>query len=104
KSVEVTFTGNDGTEQTVTASKKDDGTWELDAPVEGVALDPASGKVTLDEGAVKDGSAVTAKANDGTQDSAPVTVTAKDVTAPDAPTATAEENGDVSVTPPADDV
>ncbi|MGV6988222.1 Ig-like domain-containing protein [Testudinibacter sp. P80/BLE/0925] len=103
KSVEVKFTAEDGTEKTVTVNKKDDGTWELAAPVEGVTLDTNTGKVTFAESAVKDGSTVTAKANDGTQDSANATVVAKDVTAPSAPTATAEENGDVSITPPADD-
>ncbi|MGR3807904.1 Ig-like domain-containing protein [Pasteurella testudinis] len=103
KSVEVTFTKPDGTEATVTVNKKEDGSWELATPVAGVTLEADSGKVTIAEEAVKDGSTVTAKANDGTQDSAEATAVAKDVTAPSAPAATAETDGSVTVTPPADE-
>ncbi|MDU5369663.1 InlB B-repeat-containing protein, partial [Finegoldia magna] len=66
KSVTIAYKDQAGNPQTLTATKGEDGTWTLpeNAP-EGVKVDPATGKVTIPADKVADGTDVTAKAKDG---------------------------------------
>ncbi|WP_019673537.1 hypothetical protein, partial [Psychrobacter lutiphocae] len=64
KSVTVVYTDEADVEQTVTATKDDQGNWSVPANApKGVTVD-ADGVITLDQNAVKDGSTVTATAMD----------------------------------------
>ncbi|MCQ8261848.1 hypothetical protein NF418_10465, partial [Streptococcus suis] len=46
KTVDITYTDENGTEQTVTVTKEDDGTWSVPAD-SGVTVDPTTGAVTI---------------------------------------------------------
>ncbi|WP_204788458.1 hypothetical protein, partial [Neisseria subflava] len=107
KSVEVSYTDEAGTPKTATLTKGEDGNWTSNNP--DVAVDPATGKVTIPADKVKDGSEVSAQAKDPSgNESTPVKANAgnnaatPDTTAPAQPTVTAKDNGSVEVTPPAD--
>ncbi|MFY8264678.1 Rib/alpha-like domain-containing protein, partial [Clostridium perfringens] len=69
----------------------------------GVSIDKVTGSITILEPNVKDSSTVIAKDYSETNDaSKEISILAKDVTAPSAPTVTANKNGTVTVTPPAE--
>ncbi|NRG97195.1 hypothetical protein HPA99_01220, partial [Streptococcus suis] len=102
KTVEITYTDEDGNPQTVTATKGEDGNWTVPTD-SGVTVNPTTGAVTIPADKVKDGSPVSAESKDEAGNtSSPSTDTAKndpDTTAPEAPTVTANEDGSVTVTP-----
>ena len=62
KTVEITYTDEDGNEHPATLTKGDDGKWKSDNP--DVVVDKDTGVATIDKNKVKDGSTVTAKAKD----------------------------------------
>ncbi|EGS31636.1 hypothetical protein HMPREF9130_1187 [Peptoniphilus sp. oral taxon 375 str. F0436] len=64
KTVEVTYTDNDGNKKTVTATKGDDGKWSVPDGSD-VTVDPDTGVITVPADKVKDGTEVSAKAKDG---------------------------------------
>ncbi len=66
KSMDITYTpeGEDTTPKTVTATKDDYGNWSLPSD-SGLNIEPSSGVVTIPADKVKDGTDVTAKAKDG---------------------------------------
>ncbi|WP_159990710.1 hypothetical protein [Pelistega ratti] len=65
--VEITYTDEKDQPQTITVTKGDDGQWKAEGDVpNGTVVDPATGKVTIPQDNVKDGSEVTAKATDTT--------------------------------------
>ena len=106
KTVEVTYTDNDGNDKKVTATKGDDGKWSVPDGSD-VTVDPKTGVITVPADKVKDGTEVTAKAKDkaGNESKQAGKATAKtpaDTQAPAAPTVEAKDNGDVTVTPPTD--
>ncbi|HFU4460586.1 TPA: hypothetical protein ACGO93_002074, partial [Streptococcus suis] len=87
KAVTVTYVDEKGTNQTVTATKGDGGTWFVPAGSK-VSVDASTGLVTIPADEVQDGSTVSATANNGHVDSAPVTGQAKtdpDTTPPATP-------------------
>ncbi|HEM2809268.1 TPA: hypothetical protein U0616_001036, partial [Streptococcus suis] len=102
KTVDITYTDENGTEQTVTVTKEDDGTWTVPAD-SGVTVDPTTGAVTIPADKVQDGSTVSATSTDEAGNtSTSATDTAKnnpDTTAPEAPSVVANDNGTVTVTP-----
>ncbi|NQM27733.1 LPXTG cell wall anchor domain-containing protein [Streptococcus suis] len=63
KTVDITYTDENGTEQTVTVTKADDGTWSVPAD-SGVTVDATTGAVTIPADQVKDSSPVTAVSKD----------------------------------------
>ncbi|HFI0475220.1 TPA: hypothetical protein ACGOZT_002167, partial [Streptococcus suis] len=63
KTVDITYTDETGTSQTVTATKAEDGTWSVPAD-SGVTVDPTTGVVTIPADQVKDGSTVSAASTD----------------------------------------
>ncbi|HFI0480083.1 TPA: hypothetical protein ACGOY0_000345, partial [Streptococcus suis] len=63
KTTDITYTDENGTEQTVTVTKKDDGTWSVPAD-SGVTVDPTTGAVTIPADKVQDGSTVSAVSKD----------------------------------------
>ncbi|HFR3977996.1 TPA: hypothetical protein ACHVI3_002195, partial [Streptococcus suis] len=63
KTVEITYTDENGVEKTVTATKAEDGTWSVPAD-SGVTVDPTTGVVTIPADQVKDSSDVTAVSKD----------------------------------------
>ncbi|MCQ8261820.1 Ig-like domain-containing protein, partial [Streptococcus suis] len=89
------------TEQTVTVTKEDDGTWSVPAD-SGVTVDPTTGAVTIPADKVQDGSTVSATSTDEAGNtSSPAKDTAKnnpDTTAPEAPVVNAPKEGDTTVT------
>ncbi|HEM6372918.1 TPA: KxYKxGKxW signal peptide domain-containing protein, partial [Streptococcus suis] len=102
KTTDITYTDENGTEQTVTVTKEDDGTWTVPTD-SGVTVNPTTGAVTIPADKVKDGSPVSAVSKDEAGNtSSPSTDKAKndpDTTAPESPTVTANEDGSVTVTP-----
>ncbi|HFR3775339.1 TPA: Ig-like domain-containing protein, partial [Streptococcus suis] len=102
KTVDITYTDENGTEQTVTVTKEDDGTWTVPAD-SGVTVDPTTGAVTIPADKVQDGSTVSATSTDEAGNTSnPATDTAKnnpDTTAPESPSVVANEDGTVTVTP-----
>ncbi|HFI0691911.1 TPA: hypothetical protein ACGO55_002269, partial [Streptococcus suis] len=63
KTVDITYTDETGTSQTVTVTKADDGTWSVPAN-SGVTVDATTGTVTIPADQVKDGSTVSATSTD----------------------------------------
>ncbi|HFI0068068.1 TPA: KxYKxGKxW signal peptide domain-containing protein, partial [Streptococcus suis] len=63
KTTDITYTDETGTSQTVTVTKKDDGTWSVPAD-SGVTVDPTTGAVTIPADKVQDGSTVSATSTD----------------------------------------
>ncbi|WP_138159302.1 S-layer homology domain-containing protein [Peptoniphilus catoniae] len=106
KTVTVKYKDNDGNDKEVTATKGDDNKWTVPDGSE-VTVDENTGKITIPEDKVKDGSEVTATAKDKTgNESDPASATAKtpvDTTAPAAPNIVANDDGSVNITPPADE-
>ena len=109
KSMDITYTP-EGSDKPVTvkATKDDYGNWTLPAN-SGLKIDPASGVVTIPADKVKDGTDVTAKAKDASDNESEAgTAKAKtpsgetDKTAPAAPTVKANDDGSLTVTPPKD--
>ncbi|NRG68179.1 hypothetical protein HPB00_01555, partial [Streptococcus suis] len=102
KTVDITYTDENGTEQTVTVTKADDGTWTVPTD-SGVTVDPTTGAVTIPADKVQDGSTVSATSTDEAGNTSnPATDTAKnnpDTTAPESPSVVANEDGSVTVTP-----
>ncbi|MDU8925728.1 hypothetical protein RYD26_12665, partial [Pasteurellaceae bacterium LIM206] len=67
--VVTTLTGEDDQPKTITATKQQDGTWKLEDPDStGATIDPNTGTITIPQDGVKDGSEVTAKGSDGTNE------------------------------------
>ena len=65
KSVTIAYKDKDGHDQTLTATKGDDGTWILPAGTDtSITIDPATGVVKLPKDKIKAGEKVTAKAKD----------------------------------------
>ncbi|MEY8873757.1 Ig-like domain-containing protein, partial [Haemophilus sp. SZY H52] len=62
KTVEITYTDEDGNEHPATLTKGDDGKWKSDNP--DVVVNEDTGVATIDKNKVQDGSDVTAKAKD----------------------------------------
>ena len=102
KSVDVTYTPEGATEpKTVTVTKDGNGKWKTDDS--NLTVDPDSGKITIPANKVADGTEVTAKAKDGSNNVSPeAKATTPDKTAPAAPTVTANNDGSVDITPPTD--
>ncbi|MCK3882740.1 YSIRK-type signal peptide-containing protein, partial [Streptococcus suis] len=102
KTTDITYTDENGTEQTVTVTKEDDGTWTVPTD-SGVTVDPTTGAVTIPADKVQDGSTVSATSTDEAGNtSTSATDTAKnnpDTTAPESPSVVANEDGTVTVTP-----
>ncbi|NQN54786.1 KxYKxGKxW signal peptide domain-containing protein, partial [Streptococcus suis] len=102
KTTDITYTDETGTSQTVTVTKKDDGTWSVPAD-SGVTVDATTGAVTIPADKVQDGSTVSAVSKDEAGNTSnPSTDKAKndpDTTAPAAPTVVANADGSVTVTP-----
>ncbi|HEM5253642.1 TPA: hypothetical protein U1337_002012, partial [Streptococcus suis] len=63
KTVDITYTDETGTSQTVKATKAEDGTWSVPAD-SGVTVDATTGAVTIPADKVKDSSPVTAVSKD----------------------------------------
>ncbi|HEM6392613.1 TPA: hypothetical protein U2D41_000001, partial [Streptococcus suis] len=63
KTVDITYTDENGTPQKVTVTKADDGTWSVPAD-SGVTVDATTGAVTIPADQVKDSSPVTAVSKD----------------------------------------
>ncbi|HFI0335360.1 TPA: KxYKxGKxW signal peptide domain-containing protein, partial [Streptococcus suis] len=63
KTTDITYTDETGTSQTVTVTKKDDGTWSVPAD-SGVTVDATTGAVTIPADKVQDGSTVSAVSKD----------------------------------------
>ncbi|HFI0240483.1 TPA: hypothetical protein ACGPBH_002234, partial [Streptococcus suis] len=63
KTTDITYTDETGTAQTVTVTKKDDGTWSVPAD-SGVTVDTTTGAVTIPADKVQDGSTVSAVSKD----------------------------------------
>ena len=108
KSMDITYTpeGEDTTPKTVTATKDDYGNWSLPSD-SGLNIEPSSGVVTIPADKVKDGTDVTAKAKDGSNNESEAGTDkakkpVKDTTAPGKPTVKANDDGSVTVTPPTD--
>ncbi|WP_166635124.1 hypothetical protein, partial [Mesocricetibacter intestinalis] len=106
--VEVKFPNEEGSEKNVTATKGDDGKWTIVDDGTGATVDPDSGVITIPADQVKDGEPVNATGTNGAGNSADAnTVNAgNDPTVPDtsadAPTVTPGDNGNLTVTPGAD--
>ena len=108
KEVSVTYTPTGATKPVTVTATKENGKWKLpqDAP-EGISIDENTGVITIPADKVADESDVKAKAKDNSNnESDEATAKTKkdtaDTTAPAAPTISAEEDGSVKVTPPAD--
>ncbi|PVY89207.1 putative repeat protein (TIGR02543 family) [Ezakiella coagulans] len=108
KEVSVTYTPTGATDPVTVTATKEDGKWKLpqDAP-EGISIDENTGVITIPADKVADESDVKAKAKDNSNnESDEATAKTKkdtaDTTAPGKPTISAEEDGSVKVTPPAD--
>ncbi|MCQ8260087.1 KxYKxGKxW signal peptide domain-containing protein, partial [Streptococcus suis] len=63
KTVDITYTDENGTPQTVTVTKGEDGNWSVPAD-SGVTVDPTTGAVTIPADKVQDGSTVSATSTD----------------------------------------
>ncbi len=103
KTVEITYTP-EGADKPVTviASKDANGTWSVPDGSD-VTIDPQTGKVTIPENKVKDGTEVVAVAKDETGNASDkAKATSKDVNGPSAPKVEAKDDGSIEVTPPAD--
>ena len=103
KTVEITYTP-EGSDKPVTviATKDANGTWSVPDGSD-VTIDPQTGKVTIPENKVKDGTEVVAVAKDETGNkSDKAKATSKDVNGPAAPKVEAKDDGSIEVTPPAD--
>ena len=103
KTVEITYTP-EGSDKPVTviATKDANGTWSVPDGSD-VTIDPQTGKVTIPEDKVKDGTEVVAVAKDEAGNkSDEAKATSKDVNAPSAPKVEAKDDGSIEVTPPAD--
>lgn len=112
--VTVTYTAEDGTPKTITATKGNDGKWSIDdqAKIDGITIDD-NGVITIPENKVKDKTDVTAKATDAeghksseSKDTAKgKTVTPENPGAPESPSQpeapTTPENSGSSETPSA---
>ncbi|MDW8682728.1 Ig-like domain-containing protein, partial [Streptococcus suis] len=100
KTVDITYTDENGTEKTVTVTKGDDGTWTVPTD-SGVTVDPTTGAVTIPADSVQDGSTVKATSKDAAGNpSTEATDTAKndpDTTAPAAPVVNTPTAGDKTV-------
>ncbi|HFI0379928.1 TPA: Ig-like domain-containing protein, partial [Streptococcus suis] len=101
KTVDITYTDENGTEKTVTVTKGDDGTWTVPTD-SGVTVDATTGAVTIPADKVQDGSTVSATSTDEAGNTSnPATDTAKndpDTTAPTAPVVNTPTAGDTTVT------
>ena len=103
KTVEITYTP-EGSDKPVTviATKDANGTWSVPDGSD-VTIDPQTGKVTIPENMVKDGTEVVAVAKDEAGNASDeAKATSKDVNAPAAPKVEAKDDGSIEVTPPAD--
>ncbi|TNG87786.1 cell wall anchor protein, partial [Testudinibacter aquarius] len=100
----VTYTDENGKNQTVEIQKGDDGKWTPKGELpDGVTVNPDTGVVTIPDDAIKGGSDVTASNSDkagNTSDA--TTATSVDTDAPNPPVIDAKDDGSVTVTP-ADD-
>ncbi|HFU4190508.1 TPA: hypothetical protein ACGO8C_002048, partial [Streptococcus suis] len=103
KTTAITYTDETGTAQTVTVTKKDDGTWSVPAD-SGVTVNPTTGAVTIPADKVQDGSTVSATSTDEAGNTSnPATDTAKnnpDTTAPEVPTIETDLTGKAGTTDP----
>ncbi|MGQ7357886.1 hypothetical protein ACTGWZ_01985, partial [Streptococcus suis] len=106
KTTDITYTDENGTEQTVTVTKADDGTWSVPADSGLKVADPSTGAVTIPADKVQDGSTVSAVSKDEagntsnpSTDKAKNDPTPADTTAPEAPTVKTNDDGSVTVTP-----
>ncbi|MFZ7216133.1 hypothetical protein ACLSYY_10975, partial [[Pasteurella] aerogenes] len=89
KTTTVTYTNENGDEQTVTLTKGDDGKWVDDNPNDNITVDPATGVVTIPADAVGDNTDVTATNTDTSGNEGPAgkdTAHTPDTTPPSAPT------------------
>ncbi len=108
----ITYTDETNNAVTLTATKGADGKWSLDKTPSNVAIDPATGLITLGPDAVKDGSIVKSVGTDAYNNTATDSDTAKaDETDPqgtdliaDKPDVLALVGGSVTVTPGADNI
>ena len=103
KTVEITYTP-EGADKPVTviATKDANGTWSVPDGSD-VTIDPQTGKVTIPENKVKDGTEVVAVAKDETGNASDkAKATSKDVNGPSAPKVEAKDDGSIEVTPPTD--
>ena len=103
KTVEITYTP-EGADKPVTviATKDANGTWSVPDGSD-VTIDPQTGKVTIPEDKVKDGTEVVAVAKDETGNASDeAKATSKDINGPSAPKVEAKDDGSIEVTPPAD--
>ncbi|QAT95232.1 hypothetical protein [Haemophilus parainfluenzae] len=97
----VTYTDEDGNEHTETFTKDPNtNKWVDNNPNDSVSIDPETGVITIPEKAVKDGSEVTAKNTDNSDNTGEKgSDTVKDVTPPSAPEVVAQPDGSVTITP-----
>ncbi|MDO5666228.1 MAG: hypothetical protein Q4G44_00210, partial [Alcaligenaceae bacterium] len=103
KKTTITYTDEDGKEQTVEFTKGADGKWNDNNPDDDITVDPTTGVVTIPEATVKDGSEVEATNTDDSGNTGEIgSVEAKDVTAPSKPGLTANDDGSVTITVPDD--
>ncbi|HFI0135715.1 TPA: KxYKxGKxW signal peptide domain-containing protein, partial [Streptococcus suis] len=78
KTTDITYTDENGTPQTVTVTKGEDGNWKVPAD-SGVTVDPTTGAVTIPADKVQDGSTVSATSTDEAGNTSnPATDIAKD--------------------------
>ncbi|HFI0244968.1 TPA: Ig-like domain-containing protein, partial [Streptococcus suis] len=103
KTTAITYTDETGTSQTVTVTKKDDGTWSVPAD-SGVTVDATTGAVTIPADKVQDGSTVSAVSKDEAGNTSnPSTDKAKNdpgTTAPAAPAIETDLTGKAGTTDP----
>ena len=92
----VTYTDEDGNEHTETFTKDPNtNKWVDNNPNDSVSIDPETGVITIPEKAVKDGSEVTAKNTDNSDNTGKESKdTVKDLTPPDAPTVVINDGND----------
>ncbi|WP_052588088.1 Rib/alpha-like domain-containing protein, partial [Anaerococcus tetradius] len=103
--IKVTYTPKGSeTPTTLTATKGNDGKWKLPTDTDpSITIDEITGEITIPADKIKNDTDVklTAKAGEKTSDE--VTVTAKDDQAPDNPKVTVKDDGNIEITPPADE-
>jgi uncharacterized repeat protein (TIGR02543 family) len=101
KEIEVTYTDANNAGQTITA-KKENGEWKLVPEVDGVTIDKDSGLISIPADKIKNGTDVKAVAKDGENTSDEANTISADTKAPDAPELNQNDDGSVTITPPAD--
>ena len=103
--IKVTYTPKGSeTPTTLTATKGNDGKWKLpEGTDKAITIDENTGEITIPADKIKNDTDVKAIAKDGEKTSEGATVKSKDEQAPESPKVTVKDDGNIEITPPADE-